>query len=190
MGGCTVSGQGQVQPQIDKTEAITACPKPEPKKEVRQFLGLPGCYCWFIPIYSDITSLLTDLKGNTRPGPVDGLTQKFLHSLNLFLCQCECNLSATCFLIPFHNHSRTITVILLLNVYLMWFEVKEENSNIHTAKKHMLWGTGRGMGVFFGAHTTKVWQTQKTQDCNVKECKHTNFTKQKGTTKRLAYEES
>ncbi len=33
---------GQVRPQIDKTAAIAACPRPKTKKEVRQFLGLGG----------------------------------------------------------------------------------------------------------------------------------------------------
>ncbi len=37
-------GHGQVRPQIDKTAAIAACPRPKTKKEVRQFLGLAGYY--------------------------------------------------------------------------------------------------------------------------------------------------
>ncbi len=43
-------GHGQVHPQIDKTAAIAACPRPKTKKEVRQFLGLAGVlqevYSW------------------------------------------------------------------------------------------------------------------------------------------------
>ncbi len=42
-------GHGQVRPQIDKTAAIAACPRPKTKKEVRQFLGLAGYYRRFIP---------------------------------------------------------------------------------------------------------------------------------------------
>ncbi len=65
-------GHGQVRPQIDKTAAIAACPSPKTKKEVRQFLGLPGYYRRFIPNYSDLTSPLTDLTKKEAPDPVDG----------------------------------------------------------------------------------------------------------------------
>ncbi len=37
-------GHGQVCPQIYKTAVIAACPVPETKKEVRQFLGLVGSF--------------------------------------------------------------------------------------------------------------------------------------------------
>ncbi len=67
-------GHGQVRPQIDKTAAIAACPRPKTKKEVRQFLGMAGYYRRFIPDYSELTSPLTDLtkKGGPRYGAVDG----------------------------------------------------------------------------------------------------------------------
>ena len=61
-------GGGQVRPQVDKTAAIAACPRPKFKKEVRQFLGLAGYYRRFIPAFADLTSPLTDL----RSGPVVG----------------------------------------------------------------------------------------------------------------------
>ncbi|KAL0162284.1 hypothetical protein M9458_041680, partial [Cirrhinus mrigala] len=38
------------------------CPGPKTKKEVKQFLGLAGYYRRFIPNYSELTSLLTDLN--------------------------------------------------------------------------------------------------------------------------------
>ena len=37
-------GGGQVRPQVDKTAAIAACPRPKTKKEVRRFLGLASYY--------------------------------------------------------------------------------------------------------------------------------------------------
>ncbi len=54
-------GHGQVRPQINKTAAIATFPRLKTKKEVRQYLGLAGYYRRFIPNYSDLTSLLTDL---------------------------------------------------------------------------------------------------------------------------------
>ncbi len=73
-------GHGQVRPQIDKTAAIAACPRPKTKKEVRQFLGLAGYYRRFIPDYSELTSPLTDHpKGGPRYGPVDGAVPAGFH---------------------------------------------------------------------------------------------------------------
>ena len=54
-------GGGQVRPQVDKTAAIAACPRPKTKKEVRQFWGLAGYYRRFIPNFAELTSPLTDL---------------------------------------------------------------------------------------------------------------------------------
>ncbi len=63
-------GHGQVRPQIDKTAAIAACPRPKTKKEVRQFLGLAGYYRRFVPDYSKLTSPLTDLTKKEVPDTV------------------------------------------------------------------------------------------------------------------------
>ena len=63
-------GGGQVRPQVDKTAAIAACPRPKTKKEVRRFLGLAGYYLRFIPNFAELTSPLTDL---TRKGASDPL---------------------------------------------------------------------------------------------------------------------
>ncbi len=71
-GGGWLSGfpLGQVRPQIDKTAAIAACPRPKTKKEMRQFLGLAGYYRRFIPDYSELTSPLTDLTKKEVPDTV------------------------------------------------------------------------------------------------------------------------
>jgi len=70
-------GHGQVRPQIDKTAAVAACPrsKTKTKKEVRQFLGLAGCYRRFVPNYSDLASPLTDLIKNEAPDTVQWTEQ-------------------------------------------------------------------------------------------------------------------
>ncbi|WP_214290454.1 hypothetical protein, partial [Escherichia coli] len=57
-----------MRPQVDKTAAIAACPRPKTKKEVRRFLGLAGYYRRFIAGFADLTSPLTDL---TRKGASD-----------------------------------------------------------------------------------------------------------------------
>lgn len=63
-------GHGQVRPQIDKTDAIAACPNPKTKEEVRQFLGLVGYYRRFVSNFSELTSPLTDLTKKKAPNPV------------------------------------------------------------------------------------------------------------------------
>ncbi len=63
-------GHRQVRPQIDKTAAIAACPRPKTKKDRRQFLGLAGYYRRFIPDYSELTSPLTDLTKKEVPDTV------------------------------------------------------------------------------------------------------------------------
>ncbi len=81
-------GHGQVRPQIDKTAAITTCPSPKTKKEVRQFLGLAGYYRRFIPNYSELTSPLTDLTKKEAPDPVQWteLCQQALTKVKAALC--------------------------------------------------------------------------------------------------------
>ncbi len=80
-------GHGQVRPQIDKTAAIAACPRPKTKKEVRQFLGLAGYYRRFIPDYSELTSPLTDLTKKEVPDTdVDGAMPAGFHPVKAALC--------------------------------------------------------------------------------------------------------
>ena len=59
-------GGGKVRPQVAKTAAVVASPRPRTKKEVRRFLGLAGYYRQFVPHFSDLASPLTDLD---RPCP-------------------------------------------------------------------------------------------------------------------------
>ncbi len=81
-------GHGQVRPQINKTAAIATCPRPKTKKEVKQFLGLAGYYRRFIPNYSDLTSLLTDLTKTEAPDPVQWteLCQQAFTQVKAALC--------------------------------------------------------------------------------------------------------
>ncbi len=81
-------GHGQVRPQIDKTAAVVACPSPNTKKEVRQFLGLAGYNRMFIPNYSDLTSPLTDLTKKEAPDPVQWmeLCQQAITKVKAALC--------------------------------------------------------------------------------------------------------
>ena len=68
-------GRGQVHPQLDKTEAVAACPRPKSKKGVRSFLGLAGYYRRFIPCFADMTSPLTDLLRKCASDPVQWTEQ-------------------------------------------------------------------------------------------------------------------
>ena len=61
-------GGRQVRPQVDKTAAIAAFPRPKMKKELRRFLGLAGYYRQFTPWFADLTSPVTNL---TRKGASD-----------------------------------------------------------------------------------------------------------------------
>ena len=63
-------GRGKVRPQVGKTAAVAAAPRPRTKKEVRRFLGLAGYYRQFVPNFSDLASPLTDLTRKRAPDTV------------------------------------------------------------------------------------------------------------------------
>ena len=75
MARCTylghVVGGGEVRPETSKIEAIESFPTPTTKKEVRVFLGLSGYYRKFIPNYSSLAAVLTDLTRKTKPNKVE-----------------------------------------------------------------------------------------------------------------------
>ena len=60
-------GNGVVQPELSKVEAVQRWPVPETKKQVRAFLGLTGYYRKFIPQYASIAAPLTDLTKKFAP---------------------------------------------------------------------------------------------------------------------------
>ena len=62
-----VVGGGEVRPQEGKVEAVRRCEVPRTKKDVRMFLGLSGYYRRFIPHYSEIAAVLSDLTRKDRP---------------------------------------------------------------------------------------------------------------------------
>lgn len=64
-------GRGEVQPQVDKVEAILNSPRPRPKKQVRSFLGLVGWYRRFIPQFSTLAVPLTNLTCKVASNPVE-----------------------------------------------------------------------------------------------------------------------
>ena len=71
MSQCTylghVVGNGEVQPEESKVEAVRNYPTPKTKKQVRAFLGLTGYYRKFIPTYADLAVSLTDLIKKNAP---------------------------------------------------------------------------------------------------------------------------
>jgi hypothetical protein len=63
-------GQGQIKPNPEKVETIKNCNRPNNKKQVRSFLGLVGYYRKFIPHFSTIASVLTDMTKKGAPNVV------------------------------------------------------------------------------------------------------------------------
>ena len=56
-----------MRPQEDKIQAIRDATRPQTKRQMKSFLGLAGFYWRFIPSFSSIASLLTDLTKKNRP---------------------------------------------------------------------------------------------------------------------------
>ena len=71
-----------IQPQHDKTEAITTLPPPTSKKSLKAFLGLVSFYLMFIPQAAEYTGPLSDLLKKTVPEPLvwnEDLLARFKH---------------------------------------------------------------------------------------------------------------
>ena len=84
-----VVGNGTVKPEHGKLEAVQDFPTPETKSQVRAFLGLTGYYRRFIPDYSSIAALLTDLTRKFAPTKVvwtEACATAF-HKLQELLCR-------------------------------------------------------------------------------------------------------
>uniref|UniRef100_K7F199 ribonuclease H n=1 Tax=Pelodiscus sinensis TaxID=13735 RepID=K7F199_PELSI len=64
--GYTV-GNGQLRPILDKVRAIRDYPRPNTKRQVRQFLGLAGYYRQFIEHFASVAAPLTDMTRNSKP---------------------------------------------------------------------------------------------------------------------------
>ena len=56
-----------IQPLPEKLDSITNMPAPENQTEVKQFLGLVGCYHKFVPHFSDISRPLAKLMRKDTP---------------------------------------------------------------------------------------------------------------------------
>ncbi len=63
-------GGGKVRPDPGKLQAVAEYPRPQSKKDVREFLGLVGYYRRFIPNFADIALPLTDLTKKRMPDRV------------------------------------------------------------------------------------------------------------------------
>ena len=64
--GHMLSAEG-IQPLPEKLDSITNMLAPENQTEVKQFLGLVGYYCKFIPCFLDISSPLSKLMRKDTP---------------------------------------------------------------------------------------------------------------------------
>lgn len=52
---------GKLYPSSEKTKAVLKFPEPKTTKQIQSFLGLTGYFRKFIPQYSRISKLLSDL---------------------------------------------------------------------------------------------------------------------------------
>jgi hypothetical protein len=59
-------GKGKIQPREVKIQAIEEFPRPANKKQLQSFLGLIGYYRRFIPHFSQVSAVLTDLLRKDR----------------------------------------------------------------------------------------------------------------------------
>ena len=60
-------GNRVMKPEASKIQAIAQFPRPETKKDVRFFLGLPGYYRRFLPNYATVATPLTNLIRKLEP---------------------------------------------------------------------------------------------------------------------------
>ena len=65
-----VVGNGVIQPEVSKVEAVQSFARLETKTQVRGFLGLTGYYRRFIPDYATVAAPLTDLTRKSAPNIV------------------------------------------------------------------------------------------------------------------------
>ena len=65
-----VVGEGIIEPQKTKVEAVANKTQPKTKKDVKSFLGLTGYYRKFVPNYADIAAPLSDLTRKKQPEKV------------------------------------------------------------------------------------------------------------------------
>ena len=65
-----VVGNGRVEMEEAKTEAVRNFCRPKTKKDVRAFLGLAGYYRRFIPNFSTLSADLSDLTKKEMPNKV------------------------------------------------------------------------------------------------------------------------
>lgn len=63
-------GNGCISPDPGKIESIKECSRPSSKKQIRSFLGLVGYYRKFIPNFSTIAAVLTDMTKKGAPSKV------------------------------------------------------------------------------------------------------------------------
>ena len=73
-----IIGNGEVQPEETKVEAVRNYPTPRTKKQVQAFLGLTGYYRKFIQAYADLAATLNDLTKKNAPNRIRWCEKAFL----------------------------------------------------------------------------------------------------------------
>ncbi|CAM5084938.1 unnamed protein product [Natator depressus] len=82
-------GKSTVRPLFSQVQALQLCPPPSSKKQVHRFLGLAGYYHHFIPGFSSIAALLSDLLKNESPKRIQWTRacEEVFQTLKAQLCQ-------------------------------------------------------------------------------------------------------
>ena len=62
-----VAGNGMVQLELSKVDAVQCFAVPKTKKQIRAFLSLTGYYRKLIPNYASVAVALTDLTRKSAP---------------------------------------------------------------------------------------------------------------------------
>ncbi|KAL5467240.1 hypothetical protein EMCRGX_G031440 [Ephydatia muelleri] len=137
-----VVGEGLVQPELSKVDAVKQFQVPTTKSAVRTFLGLTGYYRKFIPGYAELAAPLTDLTRKNAPSIVRW-TERCDDSFNR-LKECLCKHRSLEWLDRLkENNSRLTRWSLALQPYQysVQYRTGQKNGNADALSQYMVEAT-------------------------------------------------
>ena len=112
-----VVGRGDIKPEECKLKAIRDFKQPLTKKDVRSFLGSAGYYCRFIPSFSEVSAVLSDL---TRKGSPEKIKWEGSHQ-QAFLRLKEGLLQGPTLTCPDYNKTFILTAVFTGHLAFNYF---------------------------------------------------------------------